>query len=140
MFFILCDNWKTLFFKKVYRYSEDFSNHHAAAFLRSISKEVRILRYLHNSSTILTPNFKNKVYKSGKISLTNLIFWLPLWLFHIFLHKWFLINSKPLWKHVFTNTCQNRIFINRKSFFLKSEHWWPDGTFINNDYRNAVIL
>ena len=52
-------------FLKVYCYSEGFSNHHAAAFFeRCVSKEFRILRYLHNNSKILTPNFKNKIYTS----------------------------------------------------------------------------
>ena len=52
MFFILCDNWKTLFFIKVYRYSEGFSNRQVARFFeRSVLKEVRILRYLHNTVT-----------------------------------------------------------------------------------------
>ena len=40
-----------------------FSNHDAAAFAEiSVSKEARILGYLHKNSTILTPNFKIKVY------------------------------------------------------------------------------
>ena len=76
MFFILCDNWKRIFFIKVYRYSEGFSNHHAAVFFeRSVSKEVHILHYLHNSNTMILPELKNKVY-TCKISLTNLMFWL----------------------------------------------------------------
>ena len=59
---------------KVYHYSEDFSNRHAAAFFeRSVLKEIRVLLYLHNNSVMLRQKFKNKVY-SCKISLTNLIF------------------------------------------------------------------
>ena len=43
MFFILCDNWKTIFFIKVYRYSESFSNRHAVSFFgRSVLKEIRV--------------------------------------------------------------------------------------------------
>ena len=30
--FVLCDNWKKLFFAKVYRYSKGFSNPHVVAF------------------------------------------------------------------------------------------------------------
>ena len=132
-FFILCDNWKTLFFTKVCRYSESFSNHHAAVFLeRSISKEVYVLRYLHNNSTMLVPKFKNQVYCTCKISIINLKF---LILFQIFLYKWFLINSKPLWKMLllklktsledaFTNMCQNRIFIARFLFFTNRNSFW----------------
>ena len=53
MFFILYDNWKTLFFAKDYRYSEGFSSHHVATFFeRSILKEVRMLRYLPNTVTV----------------------------------------------------------------------------------------
>ena len=85
MCFILCDNWKILFFKKVYRYSEGFADHHAAVFLeKSISKEVRILRYIHNNSTMLIPKFKNQVYYTCEISIINLNF---LILFQIFLYK-----------------------------------------------------
>ena len=63
MFFILCDNWKTLFFKKICRYSEGFSNRPAAAFFeKGVLKEVRILPYFHNNSTMLIQKFKNKVY------------------------------------------------------------------------------
>ena len=41
IFFILCDNWKTLLFITVYRYS---SNRHVVAFFEaSVLKEVRIL-------------------------------------------------------------------------------------------------
>ena len=80
MFFVLCDNWESLFFKKVYRYSKDFSNCHAAAFFkRTVSKEDCILRYLLNNSTILqTSEIKFIRVNFGKISLTNLIFWLSL--------------------------------------------------------------
>ena len=52
MFFILPDNWKTLFFIKVYRYSKGFSNRHIATFFESSAlKQVRILRYLHDTVT-----------------------------------------------------------------------------------------
>ena len=47
---------------QIYRCSEGFSNHHVAAFFeRSVLKEVRMLRYLHNNSTMLIPKFKNKI-------------------------------------------------------------------------------
>ena len=49
--FILCDNCKTLLFKKVYGYPEIFFNRHVVAFFEaSVSKEVRILCVI---STIL---------------------------------------------------------------------------------------
>ena len=73
MFFILCDNCKTLFSVKICRYSVGFPYHHAAAFFESVSNEVRILRYLHNNGTMLIPKFKNEFY-TCKLSLTNLIF------------------------------------------------------------------
>ena len=51
--FILCNNWKTLFFIKVYRYSEGFSSRHIATFFgRSVLKEVRILNYLYSTVTV----------------------------------------------------------------------------------------
>ena len=44
MFFITCNNWKTLFFTQIYRYSEVSYNHHVAAFFeKSNLKEVGIL-------------------------------------------------------------------------------------------------
>ena len=47
---------------QIYRYSEGFSKHHVAAFFeRSVLKEVRILSYLHNNSTMLIPKFQNKI-------------------------------------------------------------------------------
>ena len=72
--FILSDNWKTLFFIKVYRYSEGFSNHQVAAFLgRSVLKEVSVLLYLYNNSTMLMRKFKIKVYTCQN-ALTDPIF------------------------------------------------------------------
>ena len=44
MFFITCDNWKTLFFTTVYCYYVVFSNRHGFAFFeRSVLKEAYIL-------------------------------------------------------------------------------------------------
>ena len=61
MFFALFDNWKTLFFMKVYRCSEGFSNSHSVGdFELSVSKEVCILRYFHNNSMTLIAKFQNK--------------------------------------------------------------------------------
>ena len=43
MFFIPCENWKTLFFIKIYRYPEVWYNRHVAAFFEgSVLEEVRI--------------------------------------------------------------------------------------------------
>ena len=67
-------NWETIFLVKVYRYSEDFSNHQVPAFFeRRVLKEVRVLLYLHNNTTMLIQKFKNKVC-TCKISLSNLVF------------------------------------------------------------------
>ena len=61
MFFIPFDDWKTLFFIKVYRYSEDFSNGHVVTFFEpSVLREICILQYLGNNSTILILKFQNK--------------------------------------------------------------------------------
>ena len=99
MFFILCDNWKTLLFIKVHRYSEGFSSRNVAAFFRrSILKEVRILRYLHNTVTV---NANTKVQKFTfklllyKFPWLNLFFWLCFVTVPHFLLNRFLINSKP---------------------------------------------
>ena len=62
MFFILCDNWKTLVFTKVSCPSECFWNYHFAAFFeRSTLKEICSLRYFHNNITMVMPKFKNEV-------------------------------------------------------------------------------
>ena len=62
IFLIICGIWKTLFFIKPYRYSESYSNRHITAFFeRNVLNKVRILRYLHNNSTVLIPKFENKV-------------------------------------------------------------------------------
>ena len=58
--FILCDNWKTLFFLKVCRYFEIFVNCQIVVFFESALKEVLILRYLHNNSAVLILKFKIK--------------------------------------------------------------------------------
>ena len=69
-YFVLCDNWKTFFLQKVYRFSESFSTDHAPVFFeRSILKEVRILHYFDTNITVVIPKSRNKVY-----ALTNLIF------------------------------------------------------------------
>ena len=59
--FILCDNWKTLFFLKVCRYFEIFVNCQIVVFFEtSVLKEVLILRCLHDNSAVLILNFKIK--------------------------------------------------------------------------------
>ena len=51
MFFIPCDDWKTLFLMKVYRYSEgSFYSAAIAFFEASVLKEVRNLCYLRNDN------------------------------------------------------------------------------------------
>ena len=74
MIFILCDNSKTLFYIKVYRYPERFSNSYVADFFkRSVLKEAHNLRYLRKNITMLISKFKNKVY-TFEISLADLFF------------------------------------------------------------------
>ena len=61
MFLIPYDYWKALFFIKVYRYTEGFSCRHVVAFFEtSVLKEIRVLCYPCNNSTILLSNFQNK--------------------------------------------------------------------------------
>ena len=68
MFFIPCDNWKTLFFIKVFHYSKGFSNYHIVAFFETtVFKEVRILHY--NISTITV----QPLYQGSKINLLYII-------------------------------------------------------------------
>ena len=58
LFYVITE--RQYFFKSL---SLPFPNNHAAAFFEgSVSKEECILRYLHNNSTVLATNFKNKVY------------------------------------------------------------------------------
>ena len=55
---IPCDNWKTLFFIKVYHYTKGFWNRHIVAFFEiSVLKEVCTLNYVHNIITTLIPKF-----------------------------------------------------------------------------------
>ena len=58
MFFILCDNWKTLLFVKVYRYSETFEPP-CCCFLWSqcFKRSLYFMRYLHNNNMMLIPKF-----------------------------------------------------------------------------------
>ena len=60
--FIPCDNWKALFFITVYRYFESFFQPpcYWGFFETFFLKQVRILRCLHNNSTIRIPRFQNK--------------------------------------------------------------------------------
>ena len=53
-----CDNWKTLFFIKMYHYSKGFSNCHIVVFFEiSVFKEDCTLNYVHNIITTLMPKF-----------------------------------------------------------------------------------
>ena len=89
-FFISCDNWKTLFFSKSLQLLWDFFNRHiVVSFETKVLKEVRILRYLHNSSAALIPKLQSK-------ALVRYTF------LSLYIRSVFLKNSKPLWKHVFT--------------------------------------
>ena len=98
MFFILCDNWKTLFFSKSLSLLWDFFNHHVVVFFEtSVLKEVHILHYLHNTSAMLIPMFqKNAIVYYTYTYLINFRSWLMIaffillyfLLFFTFLYKW----------------------------------------------------
>ena len=61
MFLISLDDWKAFLFVNVCCCLEVFLNQHVVAFFeKSILRDVRILHYLHNNSTILMPMFQNK--------------------------------------------------------------------------------
>ena len=61
MFFILFDNWKTLFFMHIYRYAVAWYNHHVAAFFETrVLKEVRILHPLSPQKRYSAASFKIK--------------------------------------------------------------------------------
>ena len=84
MFFVSCDNRKTLFFLKVCRYCEIFFNHYIVVlFETSVLKKVRILCYLHNSSAVLILmlklNSKKAIIYYTYTYLKNLRSWLLLW-------------------------------------------------------------
>ena len=52
---------KTLLFIKIYCYTEVFFNPHVPPFFEAkVLREVRILRNLHNNSTMLMSKFQNK--------------------------------------------------------------------------------
>ena len=61
MFFLVCDNWKTLLFVKVYRYSETFEAS-CCCFLWSqcFERSPYFMRYLHNNSMMLISKFQSK--------------------------------------------------------------------------------
>ena len=131
MFFVPCDNWKTLVVLKDCCYCEIFSAAILSFSLKKVLKKVHVLHYLHNNSAVLILMLmqSSKMKASYTIPIhtgNNFIadffmikfFTLILWHFHTFLHKWvFLQNSKDLWKHVFTQYC--RAFIN--SLCIKGE-------------------
>ena len=69
-YFLFSDDWKALFFIKIYRYSEGFSNPHVITFFeRNVLKEVNILWLLHNNSTMLLPKFKFLLSKFPQLVL-----------------------------------------------------------------------
>ena len=64
MFFIPCDNWKTLFFIQIYCYIEVWYNRHVDAFFKgTVLKEVFYIRNPHNNITmLLIPKVQNKTF------------------------------------------------------------------------------
>ena len=134
MYFIPRDDWKTLFFIKVFRCSEGFSNCSLAGlFQTGVLKEVHILCFLQENA-----------YIKVLFCLLIIFFYLLLFfdygfiqafilrLFHIFLLKnVFLKNSKSLWKHVFSN----RTFMLLQIGFMK----WEQNRYNdkNNDHINV---
>ena len=115
MFFVPCDNWKTLFFLKVCRYCEIFSTAILSFSLKQVFlKEIRILRYLHNNSVvlILMPSFEKiypilYLYMLEKLSYVadffitffTLLTFLTVPHFNLKNSFFFLKNSKQIWKH-----------------------------------------
>ena len=73
MFLILCDNLKTLFYCKVYCYSEVFCT--AMFFLLSYGQEVCILRCLYNAFSSYTKTANWSCRMSYLIKISNFIFW-----------------------------------------------------------------
>ena len=71
MFFILCGNWKTLFFKKVYRYIKNVLTAMLLLSLKSVFEgSSYFIRYHPSNFTMLIPNFQNKAdYASSKLTL-----------------------------------------------------------------------
>ena len=86
MFFILCDNYKTLFSIQFYLYLEVLFNRHVLAFFEASDlKEVHTMQ--HN--TILMPKFQNEalVYHTCvSYFLTIFIFWGSTSFFKFFIH------------------------------------------------------
>ena len=114
---ILFIPWKTLFFLRVCRYCEIFSN----VILSFSLKQVRILCYLHNNSVVIKLMLMLSSEKSYPILYLYLLEKLSyivgffydnvfynLYLFNFStlsfkkLFFFFLKNSKHIWKHVFT--------------------------------------
>ena len=119
IFYISCDNWKTLLFIKVYCYPEGlFQSPCYCVLWTSVLKKVHIWFYLHNNGTILLPNFHIKfaVYYTCEISL-----FIQLYSFLImfsdcctFLYKRCFSNESQIFSESilsFTNMCQKRILL-----------------------------
>ena len=67
--FLFCDNWKTLFSVKVYRYFDGFSNRHVARFFER--GPYFPLSPQYSSSIMLIPKFKNLLSSFYFINFLN---------------------------------------------------------------------
>ena len=147
MFFILCDNKKTLFSHKSLSLLWALFNHHIVAFFEtSVLKEVCSLRYLRNHSAVLIPKFQinfNLFYDyspypnrnstssrapCGKsvVTIINYLIWLTLgqkfpWLLHCFPY----FSTFPGWHHWFLIFIQNFGNYGVITLIIRSIYWQP---------------
>ena len=92
MFFVPCDNWKTLFFLKVCRYYEIFSTAISSFWKTSVFYIIFTVTVLMLSPKIKLPYTYLCIFISLFFDSSTLFF----------INEIFLRNSKYPWKHVFT--------------------------------------
>ena len=147
MFFVPCNNWKTLFLTQIYRYPEVWYNRHVAEFLEtSVLKEVCILCPLspNNTSMLLILNVQNKSSTSqifSKIFVDSVSFiFFHFVNIHIFLQMKLLklkssLEACFLWRAAIKFLWRVSVFTN---YFSQVRTKTSDAYYINNDFTSVI--
>ena len=143
MFFIPCDNWKTLFLCKFVVILR-FISTVILLFFKQVWRELHVLLYLHKNSWTLIPKFQNEVLLNHTCYIFKLLlvfeFLLHCILFYhsfklLLVNKMFLKSSKLFLWHVFYST----ILMFLQILFSKWEQYHEAlGTYNNNGYTNIL--
>ena len=130
MFFVLCDNWKAILFVKVYRYSGTSEAPYCCfRWSQCFERSPYFIRYLHNSNMMLIPKQSSKVKLIKLLNFRNSFYFCHSFIDFSLEMKFFFINSKHLWKHVFMTQ-----LLNKMRTKLKSNDW-----FIFPDYYTMLL-